>query len=120
MKYKNTKPKNKNYIGIRARGHITIKAKTEEEARRLFEEEIERRLTEDYPSFAERNLDGIIKKRILGVEKPIKGDTTEDSFEIKYTNVKGRSLSRWRKATPEKEEKFRKDEKKRKRKAAKK
>jgi len=101
----------KNYIGIRARGHITIRAKTEEEARRLFEAELERILEEDYPSFAERNLDGVIKKRILGVEKPIRGDTTPDSFEIKYSNVKGRNESQWRKASKERERKWKKEKK---------
>jgi hypothetical protein len=104
----------KNYIGIRARGHITVKAKTEEEARRLFEAEIERRLAEDFPSFTERNLDGVIKKRILGVEKPIKGDKSPDNFEIKYTNVKGQNPSRWRTASKERESKWKREEKKRK------
>jgi hypothetical protein len=103
-------PKHKrNYIGYRIRGHIQIKAKTREEAERLFKEELERRMEEDFPSFYERNLTGVFEEKVLlGVE--IKQEYGgQDNMEIKYTNDKdNQNSSRWRKASGKRESRYKK------------
>ena len=109
MNAKNAPKHKRNYIGYRIRGHIQIKAKTREEAERLFKEELQRRLEEDFPSFEERNLTDVFEEQvILGVEIKQKYGG-QDNMEIKYTNDKeNKNTSRWRKAGERRERKYKK------------